>query len=203
MHSDDVPKTTFCTHEGHYEFLVITFGLSNAPSTFQYLMNNIFRPFLLQFMLVFFDDILLYSTSMTNHLTHLTTAFSVLCDHGLKLKLSKCEFAQPSMSYLGHVLFSAGVVVDPQKICCIQNWPKPKTLKALCGFLGIMGYYHKFVCHYGLLTKPIIDMLKRDGFIWSISSTQAFTSLKQSLATTLVLALSDFTQPFILECDAS
>ncbi|CAL9004077.1 unnamed protein product [Prunus brigantina] len=203
MHSDDVQKTAFRTHEGHYEFLVMPFGLSNAPSTFQSLMNDIFRPFLRKFVLVFFDDILIYSTSMTDHLTNLTAVFSVLRDHGLKLKLSKCEFAQPSMSYLGHVLSAAGVAVDPQKIHCIQEWPQPKTLKALRGFLGITGYYRKFVRHYGLLAKPLTDMLKHDSFSWTPSSTHAFTALKQALATTPVLALPDFTQPFVLECDAS
>ncbi|CAL8152611.1 unnamed protein product [Prunus armeniaca] len=179
------------------------FGFSNAPSTFQSLMNDIFRQFLRKFVMVFFDDILIYNTSMTDHLTHLTAVFSVLRDHGLKLKLSKCDFAQPSMSYLGHVLSAAGVAVDPQKIHCIQEWPQPKTLKALRGFLGITSYYRKFVRHYGLLAKPLTDMLKHDSFSWTPSSTHAFTALKQALATTPVLALPDFTQPFVLECDAS
>ncbi|KAH0987502.1 hypothetical protein GBA52_014679 [Prunus armeniaca] len=115
--------------------------------------------------------------------------------HGTQpVNISKCDFAQPSMSYLGHVLSAACVAVDPQKIHCIQEWPQPKTLKALRGFLGITGYYRKFVRHYGLLAKPLTDMLKHDSFSWTPSSTHAFTALKQALATTPVLALLDFTQ---------
>lgn len=167
MHLNDVPKIAFRTHEGHYEFLLMLFSLSNAQLTFQSLMNDIFLPFLRQFVLVF--D---------------TFNCSLLCLACLKLKLSKCEFAQPSMSYLGHMVSDVGVAVNPQKIRCIQDWPQPKTLIALRGFLGITGYYRKFVRHYGLIAKPLIDMLKHDGSSWSPSFVQACTSLKQALATT-------------------
>ncbi|KAI5324162.1 hypothetical protein L3X38_033235 [Prunus dulcis] len=136
-------------------------------------------------------------------ISDLRKVFSVLRGDGQKLKLSKCEFAQPSMCCLGHMLFAVGVAVNPQKIRCIQDWPQPKTLKALHDFLVITGYYRKFVHHYGLLAKPLTGMLKHNGFSWSPSSAQAFTSLKQALATTLILALPDFTRPFVLECHAS
>ncbi|XP_021823725.1 uncharacterized protein LOC110764972 [Prunus avium] len=139
MHPSDISKTAFRTHDGHYEFLVMPFGLSNAPSTFQALMNDIFRPYLRKFVLVFFDDILIYSTSVAEHLVHLTSVFDVLSKHRLHLKLSKCAFGQTTIHYLGHVLSSEGVAVDPSKIQCIVDWPQPKGLKSLRGFLGLTG----------------------------------------------------------------
>lgn len=203
MHEPDISKTTFRTHDGHFEFLVMPFGLSNAPSTFQTLMNHIFQPFLRRFVLVFFDDILVYSPDLSSHITHLQHVFQVLRAHCLKVKLSKCSFAQHSVAYLGHVISSQGVVVDPTKVQCILDWPKPQTLKALRGFLGITGYYRKFVAHYGLIAKPLSNMLKHNNFVWTPPAEAAFIQLKQALASAHVLALPNFNEPFIIETDAS
>ena len=130
LRDKDIPKTTFCTHEGHYEFLVMPFGLTNAPSTFQSLMNNIFHPFLWKFILVFFDDILIYSHTWEEHLKHVDHTLQLLANHQLFAKRSKCSFGLIEVEYLGHIV-SKGLKVDPKKIQAVQEWLKPRTLKGL------------------------------------------------------------------------
>ncbi|TQD91944.1 hypothetical protein C1H46_022460 [Malus baccata] len=203
MCTEDIAKTAFRTHDGHCEFLVMPFGLSNAPSTFQALMNSIFRPYLRKFVLVFFDDILVYSPSLNTHLSHLETVFQILSTHSLKVKLNKCSFGQHQIDYLGHTISGHGVSVDTSKIEAIINWPRPVCIKSLRGFLGLTGYYRKFVKHYGVLAKPLTNMLQQGNFLWTPESLNAFESLKQALTSTSVLALPDFTQPFVVETDAS
>ena len=129
MHTPNIHKTAFNTHEGHFEFLEMPFGLTNAPSTFQSLMNSICRPYLRNFILVFFDNILVYSRNMEDHLRHLTIALHVLHDNRLYAKQSKCFFGHTSIEYLGHVISSSGVLTDPEKITAATNWPQPTTLK--------------------------------------------------------------------------
>ncbi|XP_026399861.1 uncharacterized protein LOC113295752 [Papaver somniferum] len=198
----DVHKTAFKTHHGHFEFKVMPFGLTNAPATFQALMNDIFHQHLRKFILVFFDDILVYIPSLETHLVHLQTTLELLRLHQLTANFSKCSFGQSSIDYLGHIITDTWVKDDPDKIFAMVGWPTPTNLKALRGFLGLTGYYRKFLKNYGLLSKPLIDLLKKDAFSWSPEATTTFLNLKRAMTTTPVLALPDFTKQFILETDA-
>jgi len=137
VHPDDVAKTAFRTHHGHFEFLVMPFGLSNAPSTFQALMNLVLKPFLRRWVLVFFDDILIYSKSWTEHLHHLRAVLNVLRAHQLHLKRSKCSFATSSVQYLGHVISASGVAMDASKVEAVKSWPQPRSARGLRGVPGL------------------------------------------------------------------
>lgn len=147
----DIPKIAFTTHVGHFEYLVMTFGLTNASATFQTLMNTVLADLLRKFALVFFDDILIYITTLTEHVNHLRNVLELLRKHKLFAKLSKCTFGQPEIEYLGHVINQHGVATDPAKLEIIQQWPQPTIVTELRAFLGMTGYYRRFIQGYGII----------------------------------------------------
>ena len=203
MKEEDIPKTTFKTHEDHYEFKVMPFGLCNAPSTFQSLMNQIFKPYLRKFVLVFFDDILVYSTDIQIHEEHLILIFSVLQENKMHVNVAKCQLGQVRLEYLGHWISPEGVSTDEGKVSSILKWPRPKNIRDVCSFLGMAGYYCKFVHNYALIAKPLFQLTKGSKLTWTMDAENAFIRLKNALSTTPVLALPDFTNSFFEETDAS
>ena len=164
MHEADIHKTTFRSHQGRYEFLVLPFGLTNAPSTFQSLMNSIFQPYLRCFVLVFFNDILVYFEDWNSHLTHLQQIFDILVQHKLFVKFNKCDFGAIKVAYLGHVISRGVVSMDASKVSCVEAWPILSSVKELKGFLGLTGYYRRFIRGYGIIAKSLIDLFKQRAF---------------------------------------
>jgi hypothetical protein len=200
---EDIHKTAFRTHQGLYEWLVMPFGLSNAPASFQSLMNEVFKHQLRKSVLVFFDDILVFSPSWSAHLSHLEEVLQLLSQHKLFAKFSKCCFGLSKVDYLGHLVSGHGVEMDSSKVQAVMDWPVPSSLKQLRGFLGLTGYYRRFIKGYASLATPLTDLLKKDNFLWDDSTDVAFMALKQAMTQAPVLQLPDFTKPFILETDAS
>uniref|UniRef100_A0A0A8ZHA2 Reverse transcriptase domain-containing protein n=1 Tax=Arundo donax TaxID=35708 RepID=A0A0A8ZHA2_ARUDO len=197
-------KTAFQTHGGHYEFRVMAFGLTGAPNTFQNAMNSSLAPLLRKCVLVFFDDILVYSRTYEDHIMHLRLVLELLAKDHWKVKLSKRSFAQRSIAYLGHVISAQGVGTDPNKISAIVNWPTPTNVKELRSFLGLAGYYRKFVRHFAIISKPLTNLLKKHClFVWTADHEDAFQTLKSALCQAPVLALPDFSKQFCIETDAS
>nr|XP_027072057.1 uncharacterized protein LOC113696870 [Coffea arabica] len=198
----DTHKIAFQTHHGHFEFLVMPFGLTNTPAIVQALMNRIFQPYMRKFMLVFFDDILVYGPTLELHMQYPQIVLGVLADNQLFCKRSKCSFAQTSVEYLGHVISEKGVSMDKSKIECILSWLSPETVKELRGFLGLTGYYRRFIKGYGVISKPLTQLLKKDGFAWNFEAHIAFEDLKKAMTTAPVLSMPNFEIPFIIETDA-
>ncbi|PNX61838.1 putative retroelement pol polyprotein, partial [Trifolium pratense] len=179
------------------------FELTNAPSTFQAAMNDLLRPFLCKFALVFFDDILVYSPDWNTHLTHLQQVLQALATNQFYAKLSKCQFGVSSVEYLGHVILAEGVQADPSKIQAMVDWPVPKNITALRAFLGITGFYRRFVLNYATIASPLTDLLKSNAFTWTDAADKAFTALKTTMTKLPLLTLPDFSLPFEVTTDAS
>jgi len=208
LRESDIPKTAFKTTAGLFEYKVMTFGFTNAPSVFQQVMNKVFSTagILNHFVLVYMDDILIFSKSESEHIEHLETVFQVLQKEKLIAKFSKCQFFLPSLKYLGHIISAEGVGVDPAKITSVQQWPLPKTLTELRGFLGLCNYFRKFIPKYSEIALPLTDLTKKEGgqsVLLNPEAINAFQTLKQKLSTAPLLASPDFSKPFRAVVDAS
>ena len=156
-----MPKTAFRTRYGHYEFLVMSFGLTNAPDAFMSLMNGIFKPYLDLFVIVFIDDILVYSKSRKEHEEHLRIVLEMLREKKLYAKFSKCEFWLDSLSFSGHVVSKDGVMVDPSKIETIRNWVRPTNVTEVRSFVGLASYYRRFVKGFSSVASQLTNLIKQ------------------------------------------
>lgn len=166
-------------------------------------MNVTLAPGLRKFVIVFFEDILVYSRSYEEHLDHIRQVFEWLSRDQWKLKFSKCNFAQRSIMYLGHIISEHGVATDPAKVEAVVSWPTPSSVKELRSFLGLAGYYRKFIKHFGIISRPPTNLLKMNTmFIWTDDHDSAFSALKLALSLAPVFALPDFSVPFAIETDA-
>nr|APU93382.1 putative gag-pol polyprotein [Marshallia obovata] len=204
VREEDVPKTAFRTRYGHYEFLVMSFGLTNAPAAFMDLMNRVCRPMLDKSVIVFIDDILIYSKSHEEHATHLREVLETLREHKLYGKFSKCAFWLQEVQFLGHVINAKGVLVDPAKIEAVLNWNPPKTPTEVRSFLGLAGYYRRFIRDFSKIATPLTRLTRKDcKFQWSEKQEQAFQELKTKLTQAPVLTLPEGTEDLIVYSDAS
>ena len=199
----DIPKTAFRTRYGHYEFRVLSFGLTNAPAVFMDLMNRVFKPFLDMFVIVFIDDILVYSRSEEEHADHLRTVLRVLQHQKLYAKFSKCEFWLTSVAFLGHIIGADVIRVDTQKIEAVKTWPRPTTPTEVRNFLGLAGYYRRFVEKFASISVPLTRLTQKAAkFQWTDACEQSFQLLKDKLTTAPVLTLPEGPDGYVIYCDA-
>ncbi|GJR92813.1 putative reverse transcriptase domain-containing protein [Tanacetum coccineum] len=204
VREEDISKTAFRTRYGHYEFQVMPFGLTNAPAVFMDLMNRVCKPYLDKFVIVFIDDILIYSKNKQEHEEHLKIILELLKKEELYAKFSKCEFWIPKVQFLGHVIDNKGIHVDPAKIESVKDWASPKTPTEIRQFLGLAGYYRRFIEGFSKIAKPMTKLTqKKVKFEWGDKQEAAFQLLKQKLCSAPILALPEGSEDFIVYCDAS
>ncbi|XP_065017690.1 transposon Tf2-1 polyprotein [Musa acuminata AAA Group] len=203
MRPGDEWKTAFKTREGLYEWLVMPFGLSNAPSTFMRFMNHILKPFIGIFVVVYFDDILVYSKSEEEHMSHLKEIFLILRQQKLYANLNKCDFFTSSVVFLGYVVSKDGIMMDQSKVEAILNWPTPASLHDVRSFHGLTSFYRRFIKSFSSIVAPITECLKCDKFKWTSEANDAFELLKRKVTEAPILVLPNFDNVFEVECDAS
>ncbi|KAK9146004.1 hypothetical protein Sjap_005907 [Stephania japonica] len=204
IREEDIPKTAFSTRYGHFQFTVMPFGLTNALAMFMDLMHRVFKPFLDQFVIVFIDDIMIYSKTESDHRKHLRKVLQTLREHKLYAKLSKCEFWASEVKFLGHVVNAEGVTVDPTKIEAILRWPQPKNASEIRSFLGLAGYYRRFVQNFSSIASPLTELTRKDvTYIWSDACEKAFKLLKERLTTAPILVLPESSKELSVYTDAS
>jgi hypothetical protein len=199
----DIPKTAFSTRYGLYEFTVMSFGLTNAPAYFMNLMNKVFMEYLDRFVVVFIDDILIYYQSDSDHEEHLRLVLQKLRDNQLYAKFSKCEFWIGEVSFLGHIISNGGISVDPAKVKEIMEWRVPTTVTEIRSFLGLAGYYRRFIKGFSKIAKPMTLLLEKGReFKWDEKYQGSFEQLKKRLMSTPVLVMPDLQKGFDIYCDA-
>lgn len=204
MDPSDRCKTAFSTDRGHFEFERMPFGLKGAPGTFQRLMNKVLIGINGIKAFVYLDDIIIYAKDLPDHSQKITEIFQRLRQYNLKLQPLKCEFLRKEVNYLGHQITDEGVKPDPQKISCVKQFPIPRNVKEVKSFLGLSGYYRRFIRNYGQIAKPLTSLLKKDvTFRWSDLCQQSFEQLKDLLTQAPILQYPDFSKTFNLTCDAS
>ncbi|KAL0199954.1 hypothetical protein M9458_003141, partial [Cirrhinus mrigala] len=198
-------KTAFSTTTGHYEYLVMPFGLSNSPSIFQAFVNEVFRDMLHRYVIVYIDDILIYSENLESHVTHVRSVLHRLIANKLYAKLPKYEFHQTKISFLGYVISNEGVTMDDKKVSAVVNWPKPRTIKDLQRFLGFANFYRRFIRNFSQIAAPLTSMTRRGPktLYWTPESNQAFQNLKDRFTTAPILRHPDPEREFVVEVDAS
>jgi hypothetical protein len=201
---EDVPKTGFSIRYGLYEYLVMLFGLTNAPAHFMYLMNSVFMLELDKFVMVFIDDILVYSNDEEGHEQHLHIVLQWLRDHQLYAKFSKCAFWLKEVPFLGHVISAVGIAVDPSNVQEVLDWKSLRSVIQIRSFLELVGYYRWFIPNFSKIAKPMTKPLEKDAkFKWSPQCEEVFLTLKKLLTTASVLAQPNIDKSFDLYCDAS
>lgn len=205
----DIPRTAFKVPDGLWEFRVLCFGLTNSPAVFSQMMMKLFRPYIGKFLLVYLDDLLVYSKTEAEHYEHLRLIFQLCRTHQLYLKLSKCEFFKTEVHYLGHVISAEGIRVDPNKTKAVDTWPVPKTLKQLRSFLGFANYFRKFIQGYSRLVTPLTDLTKGAAnkyqnitHLWTADCQTSFDNVRHALTHAPVLAMPDLSKPFEVIADA-
>ena len=204
LREEDKPLTSFQTPYGLYQFKVMPFGLVNAPATFQALMNSIFSPYLYRFIMVYLDDILVFSRTPEEHEQHLRVVFETLRKHKLYAKSSKCKFNLTELKFLGHIISDKGIQVDPKKTLVVKEWPKPSDATQLRSFLGLSNYFRKFIYNYAGICIPLYKNCQKDKpFVWTAECDKAFQKLKDALTAPPILTIPDINKPFELICDAS
>jgi hypothetical protein len=200
----DIPKTAFVTRYGSYEYTVMPFGLTNATSYFMDMMNKVFMEFLYKFVVVFIDDILVYSKNNEEHERHLRLIMEKLRENKLYAKFSKCEFWLKKVAFLGHILSKEGIVVDPSKVTAVTEWEPPKNVGEIRSFLGLPGYYWRFIENFSKIAKPMIELLKKEKKLqWTDECEVSFQELKKRLVSAPILCLSDLEKEFQVYYDAS
>jgi hypothetical protein len=200
----DIPKTAFVLRYGLYEYMVMSFGLINALAYFMYLMNKVFMEYLDKFVMVFIDDMLVYSRSEEEHEEHLRLVLQKLQDHRLYAKLSKYEFWLKQVAFLGHIISKGGIYVDPSKVQDVLSWNAPMSVSDIQSFLGLAGYYRRFIEGFSKISKPMTELLEKDKkFKWTAACEASFQELKKQLTTAPILVMLDMEKLFSIYCDMS
>jgi hypothetical protein len=203
IRESDIPKAAFRTRYGLYEYTVMSFRQTNAPAYFMYLMNKVFMEYLDKFVIVFIDDIIIFSKTMEEHEEHLRLVLEKLRSNQLYSKF-KCEFWLTEVAFLGHVIFAGGVSIDPGKIKDVLNWMPHITASEIWSFLGLAGYYCRFIKDFSKIAKSMTKLLEKNkAFEWTTECQASFEELRKCLTSAPVLVLPDLTKKFDIYCDAS